>query len=60
MKIAQFYEKSRIRLGLIQDDDLFPIDFEGDMIDFMRSEKRLETGGGKKIPVDQVVPNLWW
>ena len=54
MKIAQFYEKSRIRLGLIQDDDLFPIDFEGDMIDFMRSKKRLETGGGKKIPVDQV------
>ena len=54
MKIAQFYNEGRIRVGLIQDDTLIPFDFDGDMIDF------IEGGGTKKprhtevIPLDQV------
>lgn len=53
MKIAQFYEKSRIRLGLVKGNDLVPIDFDGDMIDFIRNRQRHETFEGSAIPVDQ-------
>jgi 2-keto-4-pentenoate hydratase/2-oxohepta-3-ene-1,7-dioic acid hydratase in catechol pathway len=54
MKIAQFYEKSQIRLGLVQGNDLVPIDFDGDMIDFIRSGQQYETFGGSAIPLDQI------
>jgi len=37
MKIAQFYEGSRVRLGVIQADTLIPVDFDGDMIQFIES-----------------------
>ena len=39
MKIAQFYEGSRVRLGLIQADTLIPVDFDGDMIQFIESHR---------------------
>ena len=37
MRIAQFYEGSRVRLGVIQADALIPVDFDGDMIQFIES-----------------------
>ena len=54
MKIAQFYEKNRIRLGMIRGKALVPIDFDGDMIDFITSGQRSETFEGSAIPLDQV------
>ena len=37
MKIAQFIDKDRIRLGLILEEGLQPVDFDGDMIDFLKN-----------------------
>ena len=37
MRIVQFYEGSRVRLGVIQADALIPVDFDGDMIQFIES-----------------------
>ena len=53
MKIAQFYEENLICLGLIQEDSLIPIDFSGDMIDFIKSGQGTETRG-KSISLDHV------
>ena len=53
MKIAQFYEENRICLGLIQDDSLMPINFEGDMIDLIEYGQPPETRG-KSISLDHV------
>jgi len=54
MKIAQFYEGSRIRLGLIQTHTVIPIDFDGDMIEFIKSNRVLKHQGSKAIDLDQV------
>jgi 2-keto-4-pentenoate hydratase/2-oxohepta-3-ene-1,7-dioic acid hydratase in catechol pathway len=37
MKIAQFIEKDKIRLGLILEEVLQPIDFDGDMMHFLKN-----------------------
>jgi 2-keto-4-pentenoate hydratase/2-oxohepta-3-ene-1,7-dioic acid hydratase in catechol pathway len=42
MKIAQFYENNRIRLGLINGEALVPLDFEGDMVDFIKGNRVCE------------------
>jgi len=58
MKIAQFYEGSRVRLGLIQADTLIPIDFDGDMIQFVESHgesrKALKLQSSQMIDLDRV------
>ncbi len=36
MKFAQFYEDSgKVRVGIVAEDLLLPLDFEGDLVDFM-------------------------
>ncbi|MDY7037937.1 MAG: hypothetical protein SV375_17465, partial [Thermodesulfobacteriota bacterium] len=35
MKIAQFYHKNLVRLGIIENDNLIPLDFNGEMIDLI-------------------------
>ncbi|MBW2144783.1 MAG: fumarylacetoacetate hydrolase family protein [Deltaproteobacteria bacterium] len=45
MKIAQYYDKDIIRLGLIQSDSIVPIDFNGDMIAFIKSSVSPEVKG---------------
>jgi len=45
MKIAQFYERNMVRLGVIHSDRIVPIDFDGDMIGLMQSGKLPETKG---------------
>lgn len=54
MKIAQFYEENRIRLGRVTGDSIIPIDFDGDMVSFINSGKHLEIQSGIAIPLDQV------
>jgi 2-keto-4-pentenoate hydratase/2-oxohepta-3-ene-1,7-dioic acid hydratase in catechol pathway len=54
MKIAQFYEGSRIRLGLIQTNTLIPIDFDGDMIEFIESDRSLKLQHTKAVDLDRV------
>jgi 2-keto-4-pentenoate hydratase/2-oxohepta-3-ene-1,7-dioic acid hydratase in catechol pathway len=45
MKIAQFYKNNSICIGLIHDDGLIPVVFEGDMIDLIECGQAPETGG---------------
>ena len=41
MKIAQFYDQEKyVRLGLVEDNLLRPLDFSGDMVDFICSGQR--------------------
>lgn len=53
MKIAQFYDKGRIHLGVIDGEHLVPLEFEGEMIDFITREQDCKPSG-KPIPLDQV------
>lgn len=43
MRIAQFFDKDCIRLCLIESNRLLPLDFDGDMIDFIESKSKPET-----------------
>jgi 2-keto-4-pentenoate hydratase/2-oxohepta-3-ene-1,7-dioic acid hydratase in catechol pathway len=54
MKIAQFYEGSRIRLGLIQTNRLIPIDFDGDMIEFIKSQRVMKLQDSKAVDLERV------
>ena len=54
MKIAQFHENDRVRLGLVRDGRVAPLDFDGDMIDFIRGGGTADTHGGKAYAVDRV------
>jgi 2-keto-4-pentenoate hydratase/2-oxohepta-3-ene-1,7-dioic acid hydratase in catechol pathway len=54
MKIAQFYEGNRVRLGLIKADSIIPIDLDGDMIEFIKSDRVLKFQGSKAIDLDRV------
>ena len=53
MKYAQFFYKDCIHLGLIESNRLLPIEFNGDMIDFIESGSKPETVAAP-IPLDQV------
>lgn len=53
MKVAQFREKGGIGLGLIEGDRLLPIDFPGDMIDFITAGSS-PVSYSRTIPLDQV------
>ena len=58
MRIAQFYEGSRVRLGLIQADTLIPIDFDGGMIQFIEnhgeSHRALKLQSSQTFDLDRV------
>jgi 2-keto-4-pentenoate hydratase/2-oxohepta-3-ene-1,7-dioic acid hydratase in catechol pathway len=58
MRIAQFYEGSRVRLGLIQADTLIPVDFDGDMMEFIKSQgenhSALKPQSSRTIDLDRV------
>jgi hypothetical protein len=49
MKIAQFIDNGRIRLGLVLEKVLQPIDFDGDMKDFLKI-------GGPVLPFGRLCP----
>ncbi|MBN1849261.1 MAG: fumarylacetoacetate hydrolase family protein [Deltaproteobacteria bacterium] len=53
MKIAQFYDHHQIRLGLIEGESLVPLDFHGDMIDFITNHPEYATTA-ESIPLEHV------
>ena len=53
MKIAQFYDKKCIRLGIIDAHSLIPCDFKGEMIDFIKKRPDC-TPSGKAIALDSI------
>jgi len=38
MKILQYQDNKKIRLGILEGDEVFPIDFPGDMVEFISRE----------------------
>jgi len=54
MKIAQFHEKKRVRLGVIRGDDIVPVGFEGDMVGFIESGRHREIRDKNPIPLSKV------
>jgi len=53
MRIAQFYHENRLHLGSIEGDTLIPIDFNGDMLEFITTRPPLRSSGSP-IPLDHV------
>ena len=53
MKIAQFYDKERIQLGIIDAHSLIPLDFKGEMIDFIKTKSDCKPSG-KAIALDSI------
>ena len=53
MKIAQYYDKDRIRLGRIEGENVIPIDFQGDMISFINSRSDLRDSG-EPVSIDGI------
>ncbi|MBM4312375.1 MAG: fumarylacetoacetate hydrolase family protein [Deltaproteobacteria bacterium] len=54
MKIAQFHENNRIRLGVIQSGGITPLDFEGDMVSFIGSGGVAKPLRGQPLALDRV------
>lgn len=54
MKIAQFYENNRIRLGLVRSGGIIPLDFDGDMVVFIDSARICNPQSSGTLAVDQV------
>jgi 2-keto-4-pentenoate hydratase/2-oxohepta-3-ene-1,7-dioic acid hydratase in catechol pathway len=53
MKIAQFYYKNRICLGVIEANGIAIIDFDGDMVDFIKRGEPPEMSS-KTISLEEV------
>lgn len=53
MKIAQFYDNGIIRLGLVLSASIVPIDFNGDMIAFIKSGQSPKPAGGA-VPINTI------
>ena len=53
MKIAQYYSGNQVRVGVIGDNSLVPLDFTGDMLDFIQSDRTCKLKD-TPIPLDQV------
>jgi len=53
MKIAQYYDKGRIRLGRIEDNNLISLDYRGDMIDFINNPLDPKDSG-EHLPLEEL------
>ena len=53
MKILQYYDNDRIRIGMLEGDEVFPIDFAGDMAAFISNEPGI-IKKGKSISPDKI------
>ncbi|MFP4036912.1 MAG: fumarylacetoacetate hydrolase family protein [Desulfobacteraceae bacterium] len=53
MRLAQYYHHGTPRLGMVQETELEPCSFSGDMIDFINSPRPLDPSG-PPIPLDRV------
>jgi 2-keto-4-pentenoate hydratase/2-oxohepta-3-ene-1,7-dioic acid hydratase in catechol pathway len=54
MKITQYLSNGQIRLGKIKEDRLYPLRFQGTMMDFIRGEEKAEEIAGAPLPLHQV------
>jgi 2-keto-4-pentenoate hydratase/2-oxohepta-3-ene-1,7-dioic acid hydratase in catechol pathway len=54
VKIAQFYENDRIRLGLVESASITPLDFEEDMVAFIGSGRAVKPQSSKTLVLDRV------
>jgi 2-keto-4-pentenoate hydratase/2-oxohepta-3-ene-1,7-dioic acid hydratase in catechol pathway len=54
VKIAQFYENDRIRLGLVESGSITPLDFEGDMVAFIGGGRVGKLQRSQTLAVDRV------
>ena len=54
MKIAQFFQEGKIRLGIIEDNQLVPIDFNGMMIDFILSGAKPNRSSAAPIALEKI------
>ncbi len=45
MKIAQYYKKGNLHLGLVEDDSMVPVDFHGTMQDYIINPRPLRASG---------------
>lgn len=53
MKIAQYLRGEETKLGIIENDKLVPIRFDGDMVDFLRADNPA-VSSGEPLPLDMV------
>jgi 2-keto-4-pentenoate hydratase/2-oxohepta-3-ene-1,7-dioic acid hydratase in catechol pathway len=53
MKIAQYYDHEQVRLGMIEAGSLLPLDFQGEMIDFIEQGSKPKSKG-QALPLDKV------
>jgi 2-keto-4-pentenoate hydratase/2-oxohepta-3-ene-1,7-dioic acid hydratase in catechol pathway len=53
MKIAQYYDKKNMKLGLIDKGLLVPVDFQGDIVDLINTGRVL-VRSGDPVPVEEV------
>jgi len=51
MKLAQYHDDERIRLGAIEETVLLPLEFQGDLVDFL-AQGRPAKPSGPAIPLD--------
>jgi 2-keto-4-pentenoate hydratase/2-oxohepta-3-ene-1,7-dioic acid hydratase in catechol pathway len=54
MKITQFLFNSQIRLGIVEGERLYPLQFQGSMIEFITTETRAEKSSEAPIPLNRV------
>ena len=52
MKILQYYNNNQVRLGLLEGEEVFPIDYSGDMIGFISEEPEIIKKN--PIPLDKI------
>jgi 2-keto-4-pentenoate hydratase/2-oxohepta-3-ene-1,7-dioic acid hydratase in catechol pathway len=55
MKLAQYYFNDRLQIGLVKDNVLSPVDFDGDMLDFINSGKAITSLSKNHINVKQAI-----
>jgi 2-keto-4-pentenoate hydratase/2-oxohepta-3-ene-1,7-dioic acid hydratase in catechol pathway len=53
MKIAQYYDHERVRVGVIEGESLLPLDFQGSTIEFIEQGTPAKPKG-KALPLDKI------
>lgn len=53
MKILQYYDNNSIRIGVLEGDKVLPLDFSGDMVDFILNEPE-NIKKGKSLSLDEI------
>lgn len=54
MRIAQYYHNGRLQVGLIKADQLLPLDFNGNMLEFIQDRPALDTASKEPLPLAHI------